>query len=57
MNFQNILKKAEEYSQQGHFSLDGAVFGSDDFVADIGEHNFFFLVPCIHDAFGQFICP
>ncbi|KAK3701039.1 hypothetical protein RRG08_063290 [Elysia crispata] len=39
MNFQNILKKAEEYSQQGHFSLDGAVFGSDDFVADIGAER------------------
>ncbi|RUS86088.1 hypothetical protein EGW08_006108, partial [Elysia chlorotica] len=39
LNFREILKKAQEYSQEGHFHLDGAVFGSDDFLADIGAER------------------
>ncbi|GFR61309.1 citrate lyase subunit beta-like protein, mitochondrial [Elysia marginata] len=39
MNFKDILKKAADFSQEGHFHLDGAVFGSDDFVADIGAER------------------
>lgn len=39
INFKEILTKAAAFSHQGHFHLDGAVFGSDDFVADIGAER------------------
>ncbi|GFO27243.1 citrate lyase beta-like protein [Plakobranchus ocellatus] len=39
MNFKDILKKAASFSVDGHFKLDGAIFGSDDFVADIGAER------------------
>ncbi|XP_071113257.1 citramalyl-CoA lyase, mitochondrial-like isoform X1 [Haliotis cracherodii] len=36
LNMQDVLQKARQYSTQGVFHMDGVVFGSDDFCADIG---------------------
>ncbi|KAI8792042.1 citrate lyase subunit beta protein, mitochondrial [Biomphalaria glabrata] len=36
MNMRDIMKQAAKYSEEGIFRMDGVVFGSDDFVADIG---------------------
>lgn len=37
MNMRDIMKQAAKYSEEGIFRMDGVVFGSDDFVADIGR--------------------
>ncbi|XP_046556214.1 citramalyl-CoA lyase, mitochondrial-like isoform X1 [Haliotis rubra] len=36
LNMQDVLQRARQYSTQGVFYMDGVVFGSDDFCADIG---------------------
>ena len=43
LNFANICQKGNCLANEGApFVLDGVVFGSDDFVADIGKHIQFF---------------
>lgn len=37
MNMKDVLNRAETLSQKGIYRLDGVVFGSDDFCADIGK--------------------
>lgn len=37
MNLREICAKGIDKSEKGNFQLDGIVFGSDDFVADIGK--------------------
>lgn len=39
LNMRAILQKATEFSAKGVFHLDGVVFGSDDFCADIGAER------------------
>ncbi|KAH9525309.1 hypothetical protein Btru_001028 [Bulinus truncatus] len=39
MNMIDIVNLAEKYTVQGIFQMDGVVFGSDDFVADIGAER------------------
>ena len=36
MNMKDVLKRAQTFSMEGVYHLDGVVFGSDDFCADIG---------------------
>lgn len=36
MNMKDILRQAETFSREGIYHLDGVVFGSDDYCADIG---------------------
>ena len=36
MNMKEVLRQAQAYSLEGLYHLDGVVFGSDDFCADIG---------------------
>ena len=36
MNMKEVLRRAQAYSLEGLYHLDGVVFGSDDFCADIG---------------------
>nr|KAG5696782.1 hypothetical protein BaRGS_012805 [Batillaria attramentaria] len=36
MNMKDVLRRAETFSREGVYHLDGVVFGSDDFCADIG---------------------
>ncbi|XP_076444980.1 citramalyl-CoA lyase, mitochondrial-like [Babylonia areolata] len=35
-NMEDVLDRAQDFSKQGIYHLDGVVFGSDDFCADIG---------------------
>lgn len=35
-----VLDKAVGFSVSDHFHIDGVVFGSDDFLADIGGQHF-----------------
>ena len=37
LNFRDTCQRAIELEQTAPFQLDGVVFGSDDFVADIGN--------------------
>ncbi|XP_070190837.1 citramalyl-CoA lyase, mitochondrial-like isoform X2 [Littorina saxatilis] len=39
MNMTDILRRAQAYSMEGVYNLDGVVFGSDDFCADIGAER------------------
>ena len=41
---QYVLEKAVAYSKQGIYNIDGVVFGSDDFLADVGKHDNFELI-------------
>ncbi|XP_076444983.1 citramalyl-CoA lyase, mitochondrial-like isoform X2 [Babylonia areolata] len=36
MNMKDVLRRADGFSKEGTYHLDGVVFGSDDFCADIG---------------------
>lgn len=45
MNLKDILTKAWDYSKDRHYKIDGVVFGSDDFCADIGKYNLIFFFP------------
>ncbi|KAL8559495.1 hypothetical protein ACOMHN_037159 [Nucella lapillus] len=36
MNMKDVLRRADAFSKEGIYHLDGVVFGSDDFCADIG---------------------
>ena len=36
MNMKDVLRRAHAFSLEGVYHLDGVVFGSDDFCADIG---------------------
>ncbi|XP_059176990.1 citramalyl-CoA lyase, mitochondrial-like [Physella acuta] len=39
LNMKEVLDKAVEFSAADHFHIDGVVFGSDDFLADIGAQK------------------
>ncbi|XP_005093332.1 citramalyl-CoA lyase, mitochondrial [Aplysia californica] len=39
MNMKDVLHHATEYSKDGVYKIDGVVFGSDDFCADIGAER------------------
>ena len=38
LNLQDTCQRGIQLSETGPFHLDGVVFGSDDFCADIGMH-------------------
>ncbi|CAG5132096.1 unnamed protein product [Candidula unifasciata] len=39
INMNDILSKARDFSKDGVYQLDGVIFGSDDFLADIGAER------------------
>lgn len=39
MNMKDVLLQAQEHTKEGHYQMDGVVFGSDDFCADIGAER------------------